>query len=164
MHLTGEQFIAAPPQRVWEALIDPGLLAPLIPGCRSMSGNPASGYDIVAERSVAGVEVSMTGRIDLSDIRPGEGVRLHASGEAGRFGAARGTARIVLMSEREGEREGTRLGWDLEAQTEGLLATFPRLVVESVARRVAHGFVERFAAAIEGREARRGWLSRLKGR
>jgi carbon monoxide dehydrogenase subunit G len=160
MRLTGSQIIAAPPDRVWEALIDPDLLKTLIPGCRSMSGNPASGYDVAAERSVGGVDVRMTGRIDLSDIRPGEGVLLHAAGEAGAFGGAKGTARIVLRP----EAAGTRLGWDLDAQTEGRLAGFPRILVEAVASRVAHGFVERFAAAIEGREVKKGWLSRLTGR
>jgi carbon monoxide dehydrogenase subunit G len=36
MNMTGEQRIAAPRQRVWEALNDPDILRASIPGCQSL--------------------------------------------------------------------------------------------------------------------------------
>ena len=36
MNMTGEQRIAAPRQRVWEALNDPEILRASIPGCQSL--------------------------------------------------------------------------------------------------------------------------------
>ena len=37
MNMTGEQRIAAPRQRVWEALNDPEILRASIPGCQSLT-------------------------------------------------------------------------------------------------------------------------------
>ncbi|NAZ36057.1 CoxG family protein [Rubellimicrobium sp. CFH 75288] len=159
MELAGQRFIAADPERVWQALIDPVFLKDLIPGCQSMRGDPQNGYDITAERGVGGFTARLTGRIDLEDVRPGEGAFLRASGEGTGVGAAQGTARISLAP----EGAGTRLSWTVAARVGGRLAALPGFAVEMAARRVADGFVERFAAALEGREPRRGWIARLAG-
>ena len=110
MKLSGEERIDASPAAVWAALIDPEVLRPLIPGCESMTGGPATGYDIAAGRSVAGLEVRLTGRVDLTQARPGEGCDLVASGTGGKAGGARGTARSYSSTVRHGGDECFRIG------------------------------------------------------
>lgn len=159
MELIGDRLIAAPPDAVWAALVDPEFLKPLIPGCRTMSGSPERGYDIAVLRHVGTMEVGMTGRFELSEVRPGQGCLLTGGGSGGAAGHAEGTARITLSP----EGAGTRLSWRIRAQLGGRLAAIPDFIVGLAARKVADGFVERFAAAIEGRapQAPRGWLGRL---
>lgn len=159
MELTGEKVIAAPPDAVWAALLDPKVLRPLIPGCEAMTGSPGEGYDIAVTRGVGGLEARMTGRFTLSEVEPGRGCLLSGAGGAGGLGEARGTARIGLAP----EGAGTRLSWDIAAELGGKLAKLPDILVNMAARKVADGFVERFAAAIENRapEARTGWLGRI---
>lgn len=147
MKLSGEERIGASPAAVWAALIDPEVLAPLIPGCESMSGSPAMGYDLAASRSVAGLEVRLTGRVDLTASRPGEGCDLVASGSGGKAGGARGTARIRLQP----DGEGTRLRYELDASVEGALSRIPGFVLRIAAGRVAEGFMGRFKAAVEAK-------------
>lgn len=161
MKLTGQESIAAPPSAVWAALIDPEVLRRLIPGCETMTGSPEAGYDIAVARTVGSLEVRLTGRVDLTDPRPGESVDLVASGSGGSVGGARGTGRIRLVS----EGQGTSLSYDLEAETEGPLTRLPDFVVRMAAGRVAEGFLRRFKAAVEGVEPapRKGFLGRLVG-
>jgi len=160
MDLTGETTIAAPPERVWAALIDPALLASLIPGCESMTGNPAEGYAITASRGVGSMTARLSGRIDLTEADPPRGCRLVAQGTGGAAGLARGTARIRL----DPVAAGTRLSWTVRAEVGGRLAALPGIIVSAAARRVADGFVGRFKAAVEGTPPpARGWLGRLIG-
>lgn len=161
MELSGAKVIAAPPATVWAALVDPSFLKGLVPGCESMRGSPAAGYDITVSRRVAGLEARMTGRFVLSEVEPARGCLLTGGGEGGAAGHARGTARIRLAP----EGEGTRLSWDIRAEVGGKLAALPDFLVSMAASKVAAGFVERFAAAIEGRAPEwKGWLGRLAGR
>lgn len=162
MELTGERIVAAPPEAVWAALVDPAVLRPLIPGCETMAGDPERGYDITVARGLGGMQVRMTGRFVLSEVEPGRGCLLRGGGEAGGVGEASGSARIRLSP----EGEGTRLSWEIGAELGGKLAALPDFIVGMAARKVAEGFVERFSAAVEGREPapRKGWLGRIAGR
>lgn len=162
MELTGEKIVAARPEAVWAALIDPEFLRKLIPGCESMTGNPERGYDITVVRHVGSLEARMTGRFTMAEVVPGGGCLLSGAGEAGAVGDARGTARIRLVA----VGEETLLAWDIAAELGGKLAAVPEFLVNMAARKVADGFVERFKAAIEGREPERkkGWLGKIGGR
>lgn len=161
MQLTGEKAIVAPPDVVWTALIDPEFLKALIPGCESMTGSPETGYDITVARQVGGMTARLTGFFDLSEVEPGHGCVLSGGGSGGGAGHAKGTARIRLVP----EGQGTRLSWDLAAELGGKLASLPNFVVRLAAQKVADGFIERFAAAIEKRPAtkKKGWLGRIGG-
>ncbi len=160
MDLTGAKTVAAPPDTVWAALIDPEFLRRLIPGCERMTGSPETGYDITVARKVGGMEARLTGRFVLSEVEPARGCLLTGEGQGGGAGHARGTARIRLRP----EGNGTRLSWDITAELGGRLSAIPDFVVRLAANRVAEGFVERFAAAIEGRSpVRKGWLGKIAG-
>lgn len=161
MRISGAAQIEAPPDAVWGALVDPVFLGRLIPGCESMTGSVEAGYEVTASRKVAGAEVRMTGRFRLSEVAAGRGCLLTGSGEAPGAGGARGTCRIGLAP----EAGGTRLAWDIEADLNGRLAALPDFVVTLAARKVAEGFLGRFAAAVEGREPgpRKAWLGRIVG-
>lgn len=157
MQLAGKKYVAASPEVVWAALIDPGFLKLLIPGCESMTGSPEQGYDITVARSVGGMTARLTGFFDLSEVEPAKGCVLSGGGSGGSAGHAKGTARIRLR--REGD--GTQLSWDIAAELGGKLASLPGFMVNMAAQKVAEGFVERFAAAIEKRPVKkRGWFGR----
>ena len=161
MQLTGVKIIAATPEVVWAALIDPEFLKALIPGCESMTGSPEAGYDVTVARQVGGMTARLTGFFDLFEVEPGRGCVLSGGGSGGAAGHAKGTAHIRLAP----EGEGTRLGWDISAELGGKLSSLPGFVVKIAAQKVADGFVERFTAAIEKRPVeKKGWLGRIVGK
>jgi carbon monoxide dehydrogenase subunit G len=127
-----------------------------------MTGSPETGYDITVTRRVGNMEARLRGRFEMSEVEPGRGCLLTGGGSGGGAGGAKGTARIALVP----VGEGTRLSWDIRAELEGKLASVPGFLVNMAARRVAHGFVERFAAEVEHRkvEPRTGLIGRIMGR
>ena len=49
MLMTGEQHVAAPRRKVWDALNDPAVLAQCIPGCQSLDRAADDRFVAVAE-------------------------------------------------------------------------------------------------------------------
>ena len=96
MDLSDERHIAAAPGVVWAALLDPEVLKACIPGCESMTGSPAEGFEAVVVQKVGPVKARFTGLVTLSDIVEGQGCTISGEGKGGAAGFARGAARIAL--------------------------------------------------------------------
>ena len=45
MQMSSEREIAAPPEEVWAAILDPEVLQACVPGCQDMSGNADDGFE-----------------------------------------------------------------------------------------------------------------------
>ena len=86
---------------------------------------------------------------------------VRGEGHGGGAGSAHGTARIGLAP----EGEGTKLTWMVQAEVGGKLAAIPSFVVNMAAKRVASGFVEKFAARVEKRPvaAKKSLLKKIVG-
>lgn len=166
MEMRGSREIGAPPARVWAALIDPAVLAASIPGCESMTGDVASGFEARVHQRIGPVGASFEGRVDLEDVVPGERYRLVCHGKGASAGRARGGADVTLAPTAEG---GTRLDYLVTAQVEGRLAQLGGRLLDIFAMKMAERFFANFQRVVEGgpaepAPARRGWLSRVTGR
>ena len=146
MEMTGEQRIAAPRQRVWEALNDPEVLRACIPGCESLSGSVAEGYQAVVKQKVGPVSATFTGTVQLSDIVEGRSLRISGEGKGGVAGFAKGGADMVL----EPAGDGTRLTYTVDASVGGKIAQLGSRIIDGFARKLANEFFTRFQDAVEG--------------
>jgi uncharacterized protein len=185
MQLSDSRFIAAAPDRVWQAILDPEMLKACIPGCESMSGSVADGFEAVVVQKVGPVSARFVGVVTLSDVVEGRAVTLSGEGKGGPAGFAKGGAKVTLAP----EGAGTRLGYEVQAQVGGKIAQLGSRIIDGLAKRLADQFFERFAETVEGPKApesvsgtaseavaspdaagrgevapKRGWLSRLFGR
>ncbi len=148
MELGEARVVAAPPDAVWSALIDPDVLRRCIPGCQEMVGSPEDGFDAVVVQKVGPVKATFRGRVTLEDVRPGEGCRIVGEGKGGAAGFARGAADVTLT----GEDGNTRLAYVVDAGVGGKLAQLGSRVIEGVARRMADQFFAAFQAEVEHAE------------
>ena len=146
----------------------PRRAAPPDPRLRIDDGSPGDGLRHRRRRAtVGGAELRLTGRVDLTRPAAGRGVRPRRRRARAARWAARGAPRASASSP---EREGTRLAWDLEAETEGALARLPDFVVRIAAGKLAEGFVAPVqgggrgggAAAAEARASCGGWSARRR--
>lgn len=172
MQLSDTRDIAAPPETVWAALFDPAVLKACVPGCESMTGSAEDGFEAVVVQKVGPVSARFTGVVRLSDIDPGRGCTISGEGKGGPAGFAKGSARVTL----EGQGEGTRLSYQVEANVGGKLAQLGSRIIDGFARKMADDFFARFQAAVEGpsdaAEAngapadapKKGWFRRLVSR
>jgi carbon monoxide dehydrogenase subunit G len=172
MQLSDSRIIRAAPATVWQALLDPQVLTACIPGCESMTGSVAEGYEAVVRQKVGPVSATFTGLVQLSDIVEGQSLRIAGEGKGGVAGFARGGADVRL----EPVAEGTRLIYDVDASVGGKIAQLGSRIIDGFARKMADDFFTRFQEAVEapeeepepttsepGETERKGWFKRLIG-
>ncbi|MCE2736775.1 MAG: carbon monoxide dehydrogenase subunit G [Rhodobacter sp.] len=182
MQLTDQRDIKADPATVWAAILDPEILMACVPGCESMTGTAETGFEAVVVQKVGPVKARFTGVVTLSDMVPGQSLRISGEGKGGPAGFARGGAHVTL-TEIPG---GTRLSYDVEASVGGKLAQLGSRLIDGFARKMADDFFERFQQTVEGPagtadgtaegaepkggendpgggEKKKGWLKRIIG-
>ena len=144
MDMTGEQLIALPQQRVWEALNDAQILQASIPGCEVMEKVSDTEYRVVLSAAIGPVKAKFSGRLTLSDVDPPNGYSLAFEGSGGAAGFAKGGCRVSLSP----ADPGTRLSYSAQATIGGKLAQVGSRLIDGVARKMADDFFARFNATV----------------
>lgn len=171
MQLVDSRDIKAPPETVWAAILDPEMLKAAVPGCESVTGSVADGFEAVVVQKVGPVKAKFTGMVTLSDIVPGESLTISGEGKGGPAGFAKGGAKVRF----EPIPDGTRLSYEVEASVGGKLAQLGSRIIDGFAKKMADEFFERFQQAVEGpaavaeeapevepaTEQKKGWIKRL---
>ena len=65
MRMASEQRVAAPRQKVWEALNNPEILRASIPGCQSLEKSADDRFDAVVEVKVGPIGARFKGAVSL---------------------------------------------------------------------------------------------------
>ena len=170
MNLNDHRDIRAPRTDVWAAILDPEVLCACIPGCESMTGSVADGFEAVVVQKVGPVKARFTGAVAISDVVEGQSCRISGEGKGGPAGFAKGGAVVRL----EDIPEGTRLSYEVEANVGGKLAQLGSRIIDGFAKKLADDFFGRFQTALEGPtdpdsaaaaepEKKKGWIKRLIG-
>ena len=174
MLLSDTREIKADPKTVWDAILNPEVLKECIPGCESLTGSVADGYEAVVKQKVGPVSATFTGLVQLSDIVEGRSLKISGEGKGGVAGFARGGATVSF----EPMAGGTRLTYEAEANVGGKIAQLGSRIIDSLARKLADEFFTRFQAAVEepaepedvtdeavadSGEKKKGWFKRLIG-
>jgi uncharacterized protein len=140
MDMTGEQLIALPQQRVWEALNDPQILKDCIPGCETMEKVSDTEYRVALSAAVGPVKAKFSGKLVLSELDPPNAYSLNFEGSGGAAGFGKGDCKVKL-SAAEG---GTRLAYTAHATIGGKLAQVGSRLIDGVARKMADDFFAKF--------------------
>lgn len=150
MRMTGEERIAAPRQRVWEALNDPEILRRAIPGCQSLSQDAPDKLSAVVEVKIGPIGARFNGAVTLSDIDAPNGYTITGEGQGGMAGSARGGARVRL-TELDGGA-ATLLTYDVNAEVGGRLAQLGGPIIDATAKQLAGKFFKQFGEIVGGAE------------
>ena len=175
MKLTDTREIKADPKVVWDAILNPDVLKECIPGCESLTGSVADGYEAVVKQKVGPVSATFTGLVQLSDIVEGRSLKISGEGKGGVAGFAKGGANVSF----EPMEGGTRLTYEAEANVGGKIAQLGSRIIDSFAKKLSDEFFTRFQAAVEepdeevsaaaeeavadSGEKKKGWFKRLIG-
>jgi len=142
MKMTGEYWISAPRETVWQALNDPTILAQAIPGCDSIEQTRENEMNAAATVKVGPVKAKFKGRVTLSDIMSLESYTITGEGKGGAAGFAKGSAHVRLTD----DRDMTLLHYDVEARVGGKLAQVGQRLIDQTAKKMADDFFATFAA------------------
>jgi len=146
MRMTGEQRIAAPRQRVWEALNDPEILRQSIPGCQSLEKESDERLRGIVEVKIGPIGARFNGIVTLSDVDPAQGYTITGEGQGGTVGSAKGGAKVRLAD----DNGGTLLSYEVDAQVGGRLAQLGGPIIDATAKRLAAQFFTRFGEIVAG--------------
>lgn len=149
MELTGAMLMAAPREKVWQALNDPNVLVHCIPGCEEVQQvSPTETHTRVLLK-MGPVRARFVGKILMSDIRPAEGCTLDFQGSGGAAGFARGTSVVTLAS----EGDATRLQYSATASVGGKLGQIGGRMIDASAKQMAEQFFSALQAQLAGAPA-----------
>ena len=142
MDLKATYTFDAPPQTVWDLLIDPGVVAACLPGCESMESIGDDEYRAVLTMGVAAVSGRYEGTVRMADKQPPSSYRLIVDGR-GRPGFVNGEASVSLV----GDNGRTQVIVEGRAQVGGLVARVGQRLLGSVSKMM----MDRFFACLQQR-------------
>lgn len=144
MRITGQNTIAAPVERVWEALLDPHVLVATIPGCERLEQTGENAYAMTVSAGVAAIRGTYSGSCTLDDLKPGDSLTMRLQG-AGAPGTIDATVGVTFAA----QGDQTVLAYDADAVVGGMIGGVGQRMLTSVSRRMAAEFfgnVERVIA------------------
>lgn len=136
MKLSGSAQLAAPPEKVWDALLSPEILNRTIPGCEGLEPTGENSYEMTVTAGVASIKGTYKGKVRLEDLQPHSSLtmRVHAAGSAGTIGVT------VLVRFEPGEGGTTDLSYDADAVVGGMIGGVGQRMLTSVSKRLAGEF------------------------
>lgn len=145
MELKDEIRIAAPRDRVYEALNDPEVLKDAIPGCEEIEKVSDTELQAKVTVKIGPVKAKFGGKVTLDPSRAPEHFSLHGEGNGGAAGFAKGGADVDLAE----DGDETVLTYDAKADIGGKLAQLGSRLVTSTSRKLASQFFARFKEIVE---------------
>jgi len=130
MKLAGDYLFEASVPEVWSALLDPVMLAAVMPGCEKL--DLVDGHYIGEIKVKVGpIQGKFTGKVDLQDKVEPESYTMTVDGR-GAPGFVKATAQVRLAA----EGVATRVHYDTDAQVGGKIATVGQRLLEASARAI----------------------------
>lgn len=149
MRLEGTHAFAAPRSMVWEALLDPTVLAGALPGGEQLEQVGENDYRAVMNVKVGPVQGRFEGKITLSDIAPLERFTMKVDGQgAPGFLAGEGVLRFE-----DAAGGGTTLVYAGDAQVGGRIAGVGQRLIESTAKSITRQGLSALDQSLQARMA-----------
>jgi uncharacterized protein len=146
MNMSGEQRIAAPRQRVWEALNDPETLRASIPGCQSLEKEADDRFAATVEVKMGPIGARFKGAVSLTDLNPPHGYVLNLQGNGGITGSVKGNAKVRLRE----DAGSTLIAFEVDAEVAGRMAQLGGPIIDATAKQLADKFFTRFGEIVGG--------------
>jgi carbon monoxide dehydrogenase subunit G len=146
MKVEVSHLLAYPRERVWEVLLDPEVLARVMPGVEKFEEVAPDKYALAMKLGVPAVRGSYTGSVQIVDKNRPVSYRLRGDGK-GTPGWAKGEVLMTLAP----EGTGTRVTANGRAQIGGTIAGVGQRMMEGVAKAMAREFFESIDRELQGR-------------
>ena len=142
--------VAAPLERVWQALIDVEQVAPCLPGAVITGRNDDGSYNGTFTVKIGPTTASYTGKLQMESVdQQAHSATMSAQGNDKR-GQGGASAKILSSVEALGEGR-TRVSVDTDYHITGRLARFGRGgMIEDISERLLKEFANRLADSLEG--------------
>ncbi|MBO6725061.1 MAG: carbon monoxide dehydrogenase subunit G [Rhizobiaceae bacterium] len=141
MDMSGEERIAAPIGKVWEALNDPDVLRDCIPGCQSLEKKSDTEFSAVVSVKLGPIKAKFNGEVELQNLNPPHSYTIAGEGKGGIAGFAKGGADVSLA---EDGPDATILTYNAKADVGGKIAQLGSRLIQSSSKKLAGEFFSSF--------------------
>jgi uncharacterized protein len=135
MNISATYTLTAPPERVWDLLMDPKVVAACIPGCGELEPMGDDRYKAKLAVALAAISGSYDGTVALADKVKPSSYRMEVEGQ-GKPGCVKGSAAITLHP----DPAGTRLEVTGSVQTTGPIARLGQRLIAGVSKMMQDRF------------------------
>jgi hypothetical protein len=139
--IEGEERIAAPIGKVWEALNDPAILQATIPGCQSLEMKSPTEMAATVVLKIGPIKATFNGEVTLKNLNPPNGYTIQGEGKGGIAGFAKGGADVTLTAD---GADATILKYAAKADVGGKIAQLGSRLIESTSKKLAGQFFSAF--------------------
>ena len=137
MELAGEYTFNAPREIVWESIMDPEVLAKILPGCDRLDKVSETEYKGVLNVRIGPVQGKFNGKVLLSDMNEPESFHIDIDGKgAAGFIKGGGDARLDAID------DTTVLTYSGEAQVGGRIASVGQRLIDTSAKSIMRQSLE----------------------
>ncbi|MBV9401730.1 MAG: carbon monoxide dehydrogenase subunit G [Bryobacterales bacterium] len=142
MKISGSSTLALPPDRAYEMMQDPEMLAKAMPGCESLERMGPGEYRMKMKLAMASISGAFEGKVRITDQQPPDSFRLVVEG-TGKIGFMKGEGLLKLTP----AGEGTEVTYDGDVQVGGTIAAVGQRLIDVTARMMIKRFFEKLASA-----------------
>ena len=136
MKIKGQHKLAAPRQQVWEALLDPEVLARTLPGCESLDPIGENQYKMKMKLALAAVQGLFDGKVALEDTQAPESYRLVVEG-TGKIGFLNGGGQFLLE---EAGADETLVHYEGDIRVGGMIASVGQRLMDMTSKMMIRKF------------------------
>ncbi len=148
--IEGEERIAAPIQKVWEALNDPTVLQESIPGCQNLEMKSPTEMAATVVLKIGPIKATFQGEVTLNNLNPPHSYTIQGEGKGGIAGFAKGGADVTLS---EDGPDATVLKYAAKAEVGGKIAQLGSRLIESTSKKLAAQFFSTFGQKVGAADA-----------
>ena len=145
MKLAGDYRFEAPTPEVWRALLDPVVLAAVMPGCEKLE-QVDDGYVGELNIKVGPVQGKFQGKVVLADVEQEKGYTMMVDGR-GQPGFVKAKAAVRLTP----DGAETKMEYDADAQVGGRIASVGQRLIDSSAKAIIQESLEGLNANVKAR-------------
>jgi carbon monoxide dehydrogenase subunit G len=144
MKVQGQHTFDAPRATVWKAVMNPEVIAKVMPNCEALETVGENTYEGAMKIKVGPVQGLFKGRVEVSDLNEPESYHLKIKGKgAPGFVEAAG---LIKLAEEGGK---TALDYEFDAKIGGRIASVGQRLLESSTKVISRQSLEGLAAQIE---------------
>jgi carbon monoxide dehydrogenase subunit G len=136
--IDGSFVIAAPLRPVWDALLDPSIVGPCIPGCSEIEVLSPQDYRATVTLEVGPIRANFAVVVAVTEIAPYESVKSITKGEEGSRASV--LSSVNIMSVKVIDSTSTEVSYSSEVSVTGRLGKFGLGLMKKKAEKVAADF------------------------
>ena len=140
MKISGSYTLPMAPDRAYQILQDPAILAQAMPGCESLEKIGPDEYRMKMKVLLAALSGQVEGKVYITDQQPPSSFRMIVEG-TGRIGFLKGDGLLYLTA----RDSGTDVSYEGDAQVGGTMAAVGQRLIDGTAKMMIKRFFDKLA-------------------